>query len=338
MGGMDLTVRSNRRGQWVAGLLALVLLVGALWWPIDYIAVKPGLVKDLKEVITVEGGEKADPGRFYLTAVLTQPANVSLYLRSLVDHTIRLTPKQEMIPQGWDQKRYNEAMLRLMEESKVVAEVVALRRLGYEIEIQGGGAQVVHVLPYSPVKDIVLPDDVIVALDQQPIRLAEDLTAAVKKLKPGTTVKLQIKRGSETKEIGAKLTENPDDKGRAMLGVQITTHNWQPKLPIKINANTADIGGSSAGTMMVLEIMNQVEKRDLAKGHRIAGTGTISLSGTVGKIGGVQQKVITAERQGMEYFIVPEEDYPDAAQVAKKIQLVKVRSLDDVLAFLDGLK
>ncbi|MGE5652662.1 MAG: PDZ domain-containing protein [Bacillota bacterium] len=330
-------MRSNRRGQWLAGLLALVILVGALWWPIDYIAVKPGLVKDLKEVITVEGGEKADTGRFYLTAVLTQQANLSIYLRSLLDHSIRLTPKREMIPEGWDQKQYNDAMLRLMEESKVVAEVVALRRLGYEIEIQGGGAQVVHVLPYSPVKDILLPDDVILSFNRQTIRLAEDLTAAVGKLKPGSPVTLSVKRGEETKEISAKLTENPDDKGKAMLGVQITTHNWQPKLPVKINANTADIGGSSAGTMMVLEIMNQVDKRDLAKGHRIAGTGTISLSGVVGKIGGVQQKVITAERQGMEYFIVPEEDYPDAAQVAKKIKLVKVRTLDDVMAFLNGL-
>lgn len=333
-----MSVRSNRRGQWLAGLLVLVLLVGALWWPIDYIAVKPGLVQDLKEVITVEGGEKTDAGRFYLTAILTQPANVSIYLRSLVDHTIRLMPRREMIPAGWDQKQYNEAMLRLMEESKVIAEVVALRRLGYEIEIKGGGAQVAHVLPYSPVKDVILPNDVITGLNQQPIRLAEDLTAAVQKMRPGDTVSLLVKRGEESKEIRAKLTENPDDKGKPMLGVQITTHNWEPTLPIKIHANTADIGGSSAGTMMVLEIMNQVEKRDLASGHRIAGTGTISLNGTIGKIGGVQQKVITAERQGMEYFIVPEDDYPDAVQAAKKIQLVKVRTLDDVMAFLNGLQ
>jgi PDZ domain-containing protein len=71
--------------------------------------------------------------------------------------------------------------------------------------------------------------------------------------------------------------------------------------------------------------------------HKVAGTGTIDLNGKVGAIGGVQQKVAGAERAGAEYFLVPADNYADAAAVASHIKVVKVSTVQDALAFLRTL-
>ena len=69
----------------------------------------------------------------------------------------------------------------------------------------------------------------------------------------------------------------------------------------------------------------------------MAGTGTIDLDENVGRIGGVFQKVIAAEKEGAEYFIVPEGNYDEARQAARRIKLVPVSTLQDALDFLESL-
>ena len=65
--------------------------------------------------------------------------------------------------------------------------------------------------------------------------------------------------------------------------------------------------------MFTLTVYNMLSPDDLTRGLRIAGTGTISLDGTVGPIGGVQQKVAAAEQVGAVYFLCPADNYADAS-------------------------
>jgi PDZ domain-containing protein len=97
------------------------------------------------------------------------------------------------------------------------------------------------------------------------------------------------------------------------------------------------VGGPSAGLMFTLAVYNAVTSTDITSGRKIAGTGTISLGGTVGPIGGVQQKVAAAEAAGAEYFLSPVENYADALSVARQIIVIKVASVDEALTFLQGL-
>ena len=76
----------------------------------------------------------------------------------------------------------------------------------------------------------------------------------------------------------------------------------------KVTVHSDEIGGPSAGFMFSLEIYNQLTKEDLTKGYKIAGTGTISTDGTVGKIGGIEQKVVAADKAGAEIFFAPNEN------------------------------
>ncbi|MDN5312485.1 MAG: Lon-like protease, partial [Thermoanaerobacteraceae bacterium] len=124
------------------------------------------------------------------------------------------------------------------------------------------------------------------------------------------------------------------------IGVYITTLNWKPILPLNIKIDTGEIGGPSAGSMFALEILNQLSPEDLTKGKKIAGTGTISLNGDIGEIGGIQQKVVAAHRDGAEIFFAPEKNAKDAMEAAKKlgIKVVSVKKLDDILDYLSKLK
>ena len=71
----------------------------------------------------------------------------------------------------------------------------------------------------------------------------------------------------------------------------------------EVTVQTDEIGGPSAGFMFSLEIYNQLTKEDLTKGYKIAGTGTISPDGTVGRIGGIEQKIVAADKAGAEIFL-----------------------------------
>jgi len=96
-------------------------------------------------------------------------------------------------------------------------------------------------------------------------------------------------------------------------------------------------GGPSAGLMFTLGVYDVVTSQDLTGGRKIAGTGTIDLEGNVGRIGGVQQKVVAAERAGAGYFLSPAENYPDALAMATRITVIEVTTAQDAISFLSSL-
>jgi PDZ domain-containing protein len=128
----------------------------------------------------------------------------------------------------------------------------------------------------------------------------------------------------------------PGDSPR--IGIVIQSAGFDLNLPFPVEIHSQKIvGGPSAGLMFTLTVYNLLTPEDLTGGRRIAGTGTISLDGTVGPIGGVEQKVAAAESAGAVYFLCPADNYDDAVAVARDIQVVKIETVDQALAFLQGL-
>ena len=97
------------------------------------------------------------------------------------------------------------------------------------------------------------------------------------------------------------------------------------------------IGGPSAGLMFTLAVYNMLTPEDLTSGRIIAGTGTINPNGTVGPIGGVQQKVVGAELRGAEYFLSPPQNYQDAKAMARNIKVIEVATAEEAIQFLQSL-
>jgi PDZ domain-containing protein len=123
-----------------------------------------------------------------------------------------------------------------------------------------------------------------------------------------------------------------------MIGVLLENNEPIVEFPVNVEIDSQNIGGPSAGMMFTLQIMDQLTEEPLTKGYRIAGTGTISTDGTVGAIGGIHQKVYGAIDAGARAVLVPAANYPDAVAAAgDRIEVVKVETIDDALAFLATL-
>ena len=305
-----------------------------------YTIIAPGITVDLKDIVTVEKGSKHEEGSFFLTTVSSRTLNLPLLIYAAIDPHVNIERKEQMIPPGWNMKQYMEYMKKWMEESQKIAEVVALKKAGYNPKILGDGAQVVEIMPESPAKGKLLPGDIIKKVDKEKVNLAEEVVKKVSNRNIGEVVELEVERENKTITILIPTMESKNEKGKAVVGIYITTLNWKPMLPLKIDIDTGEIGGPSAGSMFTMEILNQLTPEDLTGGRKIAGTGTISLDEQIGEIGGIKQKVVAAYRDGAEIFFAPQKNAEDAMKAAEglDIKIVSVSELDDILNYLRELK
>ena len=83
-------------------------------------------------------------------------------------------------------------------------------------------ALVVTVVAGSPAEQAGLkPDDLITAMNDQPINTTEDVTEVIKRQRPGDTLQLIVQRQGITVIINVTLTAHPDDPARAFLGISL---------------------------------------------------------------------------------------------------------------------
>jgi PDZ domain-containing protein len=108
------------------------------------------------------------------------------------------------------------------------------------------------------------------------------------------------------------------------------------KLPVTININSEGIVGPSAGLAFTLGIMQKLDAANLTNGHQVAATGTMSVTGAVGAIGGIQQKTIAVRSAGASIFLVPPANYQTAKHYAgTKLHVFPVSTIAQALAVLE---
>ncbi len=92
--------------------------------------------------------------------------------------------------------------------------------------------------------------------------------------------------------------------------------------------------GPSAGAAMVTAIMSALTGIEVRKD--IAMTGEVNLRGNVTEIGGLKEKLLAAHRGGIKKALIPQDNAKDLpeipANVRKGIEIVPVRTIDEVLA------
>lgn len=156
----------------------------------------------------------------------------------------------------------------------------------------------------------------------------------------GEIIEVEIIRNKKERTIKTKLIKREDT---IMLGVglqYVREYETNPKVKIKFKSTES---GPSGGLITTLEIYNQLTKKDLTKGKTIAGTGTIEMDGTIGQIGGIEHKLLGAEKAKVKIFLVPSgQNYKDALQYKEnknlKIELIEVETIEDAIRKLEELE
>lgn len=318
--------------RFAAGLL---LAAAVLWFvPTPYYVTAPGAAIDTSRLVQVEGGQ---PHRnsLLMLVVTARPANLFWYLYSLVDHRAELETRSEFLGEIPDYEQYLTLTRRMMQDSQLTAKALALEQAGYGTGVEQVGAEITGLLTGSPVEGLLKAGDVITAVDGEPVVSAAELSQRIQELQPGTPVTLQFRRGVEalTLKVPTGAHSDPDKAGKAALGVYITDA-LHFDIPVPVEIQTGDITGPSAGLMFALQIIDQLSPAGITGNRRVAGTGTVEPDGQVGAIGGVRQKVYTAEAAGAEVMLVPVDNYQEALSAATRIQLVPVATLDEALNWL----
>jgi len=91
--------------------------------------------------------------------------------------------------------------------------------------------------------------------------------------------------------------------------------------------------------MFSLAVYDKLTPGSLTGGAKIAGTGTIDSGGTVGPIGGIQQKLVGAKRGGASWFLAPAGNcnevvghVPDGVRVVKVATFTQARAAVEAIA------
>ncbi|MDQ2625129.1 MAG: PDZ domain-containing protein [Actinomycetota bacterium] len=293
----------------VAGFVSVLGLALLAVMPAPYTSSAPGPTFDtLGEtssgpLIQVEGSQTfASSGELRLTTVSfagSRERNLDLVtvLRGWASPSVTIDPVERFFPEPDDETDRQEQSRQEMTSSQENATVAALTELGIEVPAT---ITVVEAIEGTGAVGVLLPGDVITAIDGSKVVTYRDMSEALLAAGAGSTVTVGVLRDGAQTDVDVVSGERPD--GSALLGVWVDP---EFDFPFDVTIQVDDVGGPSAGTMFALGLLDLLTPEDEVAGNVIAGTGTIDLDGQVGAISGIRQKMIGAVRDGATSFLAP---------------------------------
>jgi PDZ domain-containing protein len=338
------TSLGRRTTAWLVAVfvgIALGAVMGVVHLP--YAILQPGPVTNTlgngpggKPLITVAGkASYPTTGALDFTTVAVlggpkNPVNGWQWVFGHLDRTSTVVPEEALFPKGVTSKEVDHESAAEMADSQQEAIAVALRGLGQKVpEVVSIG----ELTKDSPARGLLLPGDVLVSVDGKAVSTPDSVRAAVRKHKPGESAVFTVSRGGKERVITVRTIESA---GRAVVGVLLRTAF---EFPTKVSINAGEVGGPSAGMMFSLAVYDKLTPGSLTGGAKIAGTGTIDSGGTVGPIGGIQQKLVGAKRGGASWFLAPAGNcnevvghIPDGLKVVKVSTFTQARAAAEAIA------
>ena len=257
--------KNSKTRKWLLFILTLFLVFIGLNWPTNYYIEMPGSAVPVGQF--VKSKAKA-PNNFYLVTVseTSQPASVWEYLFSYTQKYASRIPKSELLGNS-SNSQYQELQNWYMQTS----------------QLQIG--------------------DTVLGANGHKFRSTEEMINYFQKKKIGSEVVINALREQKKIDFKGKIVKVAGT-GKPGIGIQLVEH-LQVETNPQVTINAGAIGGPSAGLMFTLTSYEVFSGKHLAPGHKIAGTGTISPTGKVGMIGGVDKKVVAADKAGAEVFFAP---------------------------------
>ncbi|MBN2982075.1 PDZ domain-containing protein [Cohnella algarum] len=330
------------RSAVIVGLVAVLFIVASNW-SFPYVLYGPGSAEPVHPRVET-GHELEEKGALLFTTVSTySKPNVFSILYAWINPRMDIVTEEKATGGTVNYAAYRNLLAYMRDSSENGALMAAYDSLGRQIQIEEQGVIVRAFLPDTQAREHGLQEgDIITSADGKETLTAESLTAVLQSKKAGETVKLAGTRGDKPFEAEVPLIAMASTGKPGVGFYQETVLKVTAPDPVKFDF--ADTGGPSAGLMMTLEIVAQLTGDDLSRGYRVAGTGTIAADGTVGQIGGIKYKLMAADREKADYFLVPYDEkngasnWKEAEETVKELdldlELVKVSTLDDALAFL----
>ncbi|KQO17742.1 S16 family serine protease [Paenibacillus sp. Leaf72] len=332
----------KRGGRWPktfiwmlgSGLAAAFVLV----YPTNYIVTYPGLTMNMNRYAHVEGG--AAGGSISGVLVFDRPAVPADWLYSLVlpEYTFERKPENEpSLSESYT------LVSTMKTDANSVAAAIAEGKAGIGNGVTTTGVRIVGMTKDAIAQGALVPGDLIVSLNGKGVESVTELTSIMADpafVIPGETVQVGVQRGTlaekltlEVKTAAAAATDQLPV--RAVFGISVQNElKLDAPRPVSYYSYIAHIGGPSHGAMLTLALLDQLTPGGVTHGLQVAGTGTIEPDGSVGLVGGVPQKAYAVSRTDADVFFVPAELEQEAKSAAPELLVVPVRTIDDILLWL----
>ena len=318
-------------------LLLVLAALGAVLYavPSDHYLFLPDRARPVDPLVQVPEEEPAGDGEggVYMVDILVRRASLLERLYPGFQEGADLRPPHAVNPVGVPDSQRRKASLNEMSRSQEIAVAVALRSLGYDVEVDERGVEVDTVVPDRPADGKLEVGDVIVRANNQPIRTRDELLRTMRPVEPGAEVDLTVLRNGRRVEVTVDTEAAEDDRERAVFGV-LVTQAADFEFPVDIDIDAGDIGGPSAGLAFALNVVEELGEDDVTGGRRVVVTGALDLDGTVGEIGGIKQKVIGARNADADLFLVPDGNAEEARRHAEDLEIVAVSTFREAMSAL----
>lgn len=295
--------------------IILIAILFMMLIPVPYYIIKGGGTINIDENVKVLNEYKYK-GSINSAYVKESRGNVFNYLLSYIIPGYKRVPIEEEVYEDEEIENYEKRGHLTFISSFDIATKVAYDKAGinYKYSIK---PTIVYIQKGSDT-DIEVGDE-IKSVNKKEVANCKELSASV-----------NDKNIFETYNNKNRYANKKDD----LVGLMCADIFKIEDSNIKFNFDE-ETSGSSAGLMLSLAIYNKLTKNDITCGKNIVGTGTIDVDGKVGKIAGVEEKLLGAYHKKADIFIVPEENYEETINYKNKknydIEIISVKTFDETL-------
>ena len=343
--------RRLRRAVVAGSFILVVALIAAVFLvPVNAVIEAPGPTWNVldngsssdQDVLKVSGTETyPTEGALRMTTVSVSgcpgyPVTTADLIAAWFSADKRIVDRNEVCPQDQSAEQVEETGKAQMTASQDSAVIAAL------VETGKAGAMhltVTEVTEQQTSTEIQAGDvlETITPQGGQTTTLASfsQLRELMTTIPEGTRVTLGVRRGDQ--KASAALTTIAPQEGTtgSLLGLCLKI---SVDSPVEATFGLSDVGGPSAGMMFALGVVDEITPGSLTGGKDISGTGTIDMTGQVGPIGGIQQKMAGARESGSTFFLAPASNCNEVTgHEPKGMQVFAVNTLHEAVAATEAI-
>lgn len=319
----------------------------------DYELYSPACLTKVESFIEINQTEETEDEANISTIAIYSFPNTSVF-----NYIIgRINPFADLYKVSKDTNTSNEYIVaqgNLHKNLSVTNAIIsAYKEAGYEVRTNYRGYTITTITNYCQ-SDIEI-GDIITMINGVKLTEDTDVGKLIKDLSSAGAVNFNAKIIRDNKEMFINLLYNDEGKF-GFAGESAYTYPTIVDGP-QFKIGSVNTLGPSGGLMQALYVYEQLTGCKLTKNLKIAGTGTIDVNGNAGLIGGMKQKIYIANASDVDVFFVPvdmsydteenqNKNYNEAKEAMetlakfgqKDMKIYPVRSLADIISYLEGLQ
>ena len=343
--------RRLRRAVVAGSFILVVALIAAVFLvPVNAVIEAPGPTWNVldngsssdQDVLKVSGTETyPTEGALRMTTVSVSgcpgyPVTTADLIAAWISADKRIVDRDEVCPQDQSAEQVEEtgkAQMTASQDSAVIAALVETGKAGamHLTVTEVTEQQTSTEIQAGDVLETITPEGGQTTTLTSFSQLRELMTT----IPEGTRVTLGVRRGEQ--KASAALTTIAPQEGTtgSLLGLSLKI---SVDSPVEATFGLSDVGGPSAGMMFALGVVDEITPGSLTGGKDISGTGTIDMTGQVGPIGGIQQKMAGARESGSTFFLAPASNCNEVkGHEPKDMQVFAVNTLHEAVAATEAI-